>query len=105
MVRPSSRSRAAPLMCYGRHFRGGGHRMPFRHAHWFVLALFPLAALAFWRGYVSVLGTSPIEFHIHGITATAWLVMLALQSWSIHAGHRAFHRTNGLASFALFPLF
>lgn len=79
--------------------------MPFRHAHWFVLALFPLAAIAFWRGYVSVLATSPIEYHLHGISATLWLALLALQSWSIHSGRRQFHRANGLVSFALFPFF
>jgi hypothetical protein len=34
-----------------------------------------------------------------------WLILVAMQSWSIHHGKRAFHRTNGLVSFALFPLF
>jgi len=44
--------------------------MPYRHAHWYLLSLFPLAALAFWFNYLSQLRTVPIEFHIHGITAT-----------------------------------
>jgi hypothetical protein len=79
--------------------------MPFRHAHWWVLATFPLAALAFWPGYLSVLGTSPWSYHLHGITATMWLLLLAIQSWSIRHDRRAFHRTTGLISFALFPLF
>lgn len=79
--------------------------MPFRHAHWWVLGTFPLAALAFWPGYLSTFSTSPWEFHFHGMTASAWLLLLAIQSWSIHHGQRQFHRTNGLASFALFPLF
>ena len=79
--------------------------MPFRHAHWRILSLFPLAALAFWPNYLSVLGSSPPSFHLHGITAVMWLVLLIIQSWSIHHNKRAFHRTNGLVSFALFPLF
>lgn len=79
--------------------------MPFRNAHWWVLATFPLAALAFWPGYISVLGTSPWSYHLHGATASMWLLLLAIQSWSIAGGHRQFHRTNGLVSFALFPLF
>ena len=79
--------------------------MPFRHAHWWVLATFPLAALAFWPGYISVLGTSPWSYHLHGVTASMWLALMAIQSWSIANGHRQFHRTNGLVSFALFPLF
>jgi hypothetical protein len=79
--------------------------MPFKQAHWWVLAVFPLAALAFWPSYVSVLGSSPASYHFHGLSASAWLLLLAIQSWSIAAGHRAFHRTNGLVSFVLFPLF
>lgn len=79
--------------------------MPFRHAHWFVLSLFPLAGLAFWQNYLSVLAASPPSYHLHGVTASLWLLLLSVQSWSIHHGHRAFHRTNGLLSLALFPLF
>lgn len=79
--------------------------MPFRHAHWWILGLFPVAFLAFWPNYLSVISTSPLAYHIHGITASLWLVLLAVQSWSIHHDKRAFHKTNGLVSLALFPLF
>lgn len=79
--------------------------MPFRHAHWWVLLLFPVAALAFWPQYLSALPTSPASYHFHGITASLWLLLLAAQSWTIHHGHRAFHRSTGLVSLALFPLF
>lgn len=79
--------------------------MPFRHAHWWVLLLFPVAALAFWPQYLSTLATSPASYHFHGITASLWLLLLAAQSWSIHNNHRAFHRSTGLVSLALFPLF
>ena len=79
--------------------------MPNRHAHWYLLALFPLAGLAFWRGYLSQLTTSPIEFHAHGVTASLWLVLLVAQSWTIHHDDRALHRTIGLSSLVLFPLF
>jgi hypothetical protein len=79
--------------------------MPYRHAHWWILGLFPLSGVAFWPSYVSSFSTAPASYHFHGITATLWLILLAIQSWSIHHGKRAFHRTNGLVSFALFPLF
>ena len=79
--------------------------MPYRHAHWFVLSLLPLAALAFWPGYLSQLATAGPAFHAHGITATMWLLLLAAQSYSIHHGHRAWHRSVGMASLLLFPLF
>ena len=79
--------------------------MPYRHAHWWILALFPLAGFAFWPGYVSTITSASFEFHAHGITATLWLGLLALQSWSIHNDNMAFHRLSGRSSLALFPLF
>lgn len=79
--------------------------MPYRHAHWWIIALVPLIGLAFWPNYLSVISTSPLSFHLHGITASLWLLLLVIQSWSIHNGRRSFHRTNGLVSLALFPLF
>lgn len=79
--------------------------MPYRHAHWWILGLFPLAGFAFWPNYLSVLSTSPPSYHLHGVTASLWLILLVIQSWSIHHDRRAFHRTNGLVSLALFPLF
>lgn len=79
--------------------------MPYRHAHWYLLALFPLTGLAFWPAYFSKLASAPSAFHVHGLTAALWIVLLAFQSWSIHRRRNALHRTFGLASFALFPLF
>ena len=79
--------------------------MPYRHAHWYLLALFPLAALAFWQGYLSQFATAPPEFHAHGITATLWLALLVAQSWTIQHGQRQTHRTVGKVSLVLFPLF
>ncbi|NYT40546.1 hypothetical protein HZY97_07245 [Sphingomonas sp. R-74633] len=79
--------------------------MPYRHAQWVLLAVFPLAALAFWPGYLSIIGTAPLKMHAHGVTATLWLTLLVVQSWSIHAGRNALHRTLGAASLVLFPLF
>lgn len=79
--------------------------MPYRHAHWWVLALIALTMFAFWSGYLSQLKKAPLEFHLHGITAFLWMVLVALQSWSIHGKHRDLHRDVGLASFGLFPLF
>ncbi|HYC95107.1 MAG TPA: hypothetical protein VEB39_05345 [Sphingomicrobium sp.] len=79
--------------------------MPYRHAHWWILALFPLAGFAFWPSYVSTITSASFEFHAHGITAALWLALLALQSWSIHSGSVPLHRLSGRSSLALFPLF
>ncbi|QIL02915.1 hypothetical protein G7078_09055 [Sphingomonas sinipercae] len=79
--------------------------MPYRHAHWYLLALFPLAGLAFWQSYISQFTTASGEFHAHGLTASSWLILLLFQSWSIQKGTRQLHRTVGTASLVLFPLF
>lgn len=79
--------------------------MPYRHAHWWILGLVPLIALAFWPSYFSTVGSAPLQFHVHGITASLWLALLALQSWSIHHDRMALHRFSGRSSLALFPLF
>jgi hypothetical protein len=79
--------------------------MPYRHAHYYLLLLFPLTALAFWPSYFSQFRASPYAFHVHGITASLWIGLLAVQSWSIHHRRNALHRSLGLASFALFPFF
>jgi hypothetical protein len=64
-----------------------------------------LTVWAFWSGYLSELGEAPLEFHLHGVTAFLWMVLVATQLWTIHTRRHALHRSVGLASFALFPFF
>ena len=79
--------------------------MPFRNLHLIVLALLALTFVAFWPGYFSQLPAGKQAWHVHAAGAMLWTVMVSVQSWSIHNGHRALHRQAGLASFVLFPLF
>lgn len=79
--------------------------MPYRHAHLWLLALFPLIGVAFWPGYLRQFGAAPFALHAHGMTATAWLLLLTAQSWSIHARQAVWHRSAGLATFIILPLF
>ena len=79
--------------------------MPYRHAHWYLVALLALAGLAFWPSYISQFTSAPAEFHAHGITATLWVLLLIAQSWTMHGGKKSLHRKLGLISLILFPLF
>ena len=79
--------------------------MPFRAAHWLILTLLGLTVVAFWPTYFGVFRAAPVEFHVHGMTATLWLLLLGVQSWAIQNRHTVLHRRFGLASIALFPLF
>lgn len=79
--------------------------MPYRHAHWSLLALLAAALWAFWPGYLSKLPESSAAFHLHGLTGFLWMVLLIGQSLTIHSGRNTLHRTLGLSVFALFPVF
>jgi hypothetical protein len=79
--------------------------MPYRHAWLVVLLAFPLIAVAFWPMYLSQLTAAKPSMHLHSGTATVWFVLLALQSWSIHNGQAALHRTAGKLALILFPVF
>ena len=79
--------------------------MPYRHAHWYLAGVLVLAGLAFWPQYLSQLSAAPAQYHLHGITATLWILMLIAQSWTIHHDSRSTHRTMGMMSLVLFPLF
>ncbi|MBJ7440621.1 MAG: hypothetical protein JHD35_16560 [Sphingopyxis sp.] len=54
--------------------------MPLRRAHYLVLAMVLATVVAFWPTYFAVLRTARTELHLHGVTATAWMLLLALQS-------------------------
>jgi hypothetical protein len=62
----------------------------------------PLAAST---NYFSKFAASPYAFHVHGITASLWILLLAFQGWTIHNRRNALHRGAGAASLALFPFF
>ena len=80
--------------------------MPLRYAHWVLLGvLAPLVLIAFWPAYWGDLPHASLAFHIHGLTASAWLLLVAAQSRTIHARRRILHRAMGLAVFVAVPLF
>jgi hypothetical protein len=79
--------------------------MPYRNAHWMVLGLLALTFAAFWPSYFAKLPSGQSDWHVHAAGAVLWVVLVIVQSWSIHNGKRALHRTAGLSFVILFPLF
>jgi len=79
--------------------------MPFRRAHLVLLLLFPLILVAFWPGYFGRMRGAAFALHAHGITATAWIALTTVQAWTMGARRVALHRSAGLATFAVVPLF
>jgi len=79
--------------------------MHFRNAPWALLLLAPFILFAFWPGYFGDLRQASFAFHAHGLTASAWLTLVGLQSVSAQWRDRRWHRLLGRAVFVLVPLF
>ncbi|MEM1173802.1 MAG: hypothetical protein AAGI27_03230 [Pseudomonadota bacterium] len=79
--------------------------LPFPHAHWLVLLFLLMTFAAFMPGYFAVLPTAPWVHHLHGITATLWVVLVATQNWTAHRRKWNWHVRSGIASMALVPVF
>lgn len=79
--------------------------MPYRRAWLFIVALIGATIFAFWRSYFGKLATAPAGFHVHGVTASLWMLLLLAQSWTPHHGRIAIHRLLGRATFVAVPLF
>lgn len=79
--------------------------MPYKRAHWWLLALLPLIVVAFWPNYFGQVRSAPFALHAHGITASVWLVLLTAQAWTASSRRFDSHRTAGLATFVALPLF
>lgn len=82
----------------------GGISMPYRQAHWFVGFVLAVILAGFWASYWSPIRAVPLAFHVHAISACAWLTLLIAQNVIIQRRGNALHKQLGWASFALFPL-
>jgi len=67
---------------------------------WFALIL-AVTFLAFWPSFFSAIVRVDASVIVHGISATAWMVLTVVQAWLIKARRRTFHRALGYGSLAL----
>lgn len=77
--------------------------MPYKHAPYYILAVIAVTILGFWESYFSVIGTTPWQFHAHGVAASLWVLMVLFQSWAVHKEQLPLHRAVGKSSLLLFP--
>lgn len=75
-----------------------------RSAFYFSLALL-VSILGFFPSYFSVFLKTDAVHHFHGLTATAWMLLLIAQAWLIRSRNLSLHRTLGWASLVLAGLF
>ena len=81
-----------------------GGRIPYAKTPHFMAALMLVTVFAFWPSYFGQLSVAPWIHHMHGITGTLWILLIAVQSHTIHAGKRDLHRSLGRVLFVLVPL-
>ncbi|MFL6861938.1 MAG: hypothetical protein ACJ8DZ_02950 [Allosphingosinicella sp.] len=78
--------------------------MPYPRAPYYMLAVIGVIVIGFWPSYFAVAGTSPWQFHAHGMAASLWVLMVTAQSWTAHRKVQLpLHRAVGKASLLLFP--
>lgn len=82
-----------------------GDTMPYRHAHWWVLALAPTILFAFWPNYFSPAARVTPALHAHAAAASLWLLLVFVQGWSAANRRVALHRFAGRGVFVAAPLF
>lgn len=66
-------------------------------AFYFLLALL-IAVAGFWPSYFAQLPQTDAAHHLHGISATAWMLLLIAQAWLQRTRQRVAHRLLGRAS-------
>jgi hypothetical protein len=62
---------------------------------------FLVVMIGFARSYWLAMTDAPFRQHLHGLTATAWFVLLILQPWLVTNGHAARHRLVGMLALLL----
>jgi len=78
--------------------------VPYRYANYWVAMTVVIVIWGFWGSYFNPEKTVPIAFHVHAISALAWLGLLMLQIWSINNQKRDWHKQLGKLSYLMFPI-
>ena len=77
--------------------------MPYRNAPYYVLACIAVIVAGFWPSYFAAKEAVPWQFHAHGVAASIWVLMVLVQSWTVHKEQLPIHRAVGKSSLILFP--
>ena len=77
--------------------------MPYRHAPYYILVVIAVTIAGFWPSFFAPFMTVPWQFHAHGVAASIWVLMVLMQSWTVHKAQLPLHRAVGKSSLILFP--
>src|SRR5687767_3312620 len=77
--------------------------MPYRTAPYYMLIVIAVIITGFWPSYFAASGAVPWQFHAHGIGASMWVLMVLVQTITVHKAQLPLHRAVGKSSLLLFP--
>jgi len=77
--------------------------MNYSKAHYFLIALLAITIVAFWPSYFGILESASVAHHLHGVTGTLWILLIASQNYLAHSGSINLHRKLGKLMFVLVP--
>jgi hypothetical protein len=77
--------------------------MPYKHAPYYIMVVIAVIVAGFWPSYFAPFTDVPWQFHAHGIAASIWVLMVLMQSITIHKEQLPLHRAVGKSSLLLFP--
>jgi hypothetical protein len=76
----------------------------YRYAHWYFLAALAAIIAGFWPSFFQPMGARTAGHNVHGVTATLWIVALAVQSALISRGNVIWHRRVARGAIILVPV-
>lgn len=77
--------------------------MPYRSAPYYILVVIAVTIAGFWPSYFAAPTSVPWQFHAHGIAASLWVLMVLVQTLTVHKAQLPLHRAIGKSSLLLFP--
>lgn len=76
----------------------------YKYAHLYLALGLVVVLLGFSTTYFGRLGDFTLPYHVHGISATLWMILLIVQPYLFQKGRLKTHKYLGWASLVLVPL-
>ena len=76
----------------------------YKYAHIYLALGLVVVLIGFSKTYFNKLGEFPFSYHLHGISATLWMILLIIQPYLIQKSKLKAHRILGWFSLVLVPL-
>ncbi|MEQ9406007.1 MAG: hypothetical protein RIM99_20615 [Cyclobacteriaceae bacterium] len=75
----------------------------YKYAHLYLAAGLLAVIIGFSKTYFNQLGEFALPYHLHGISASLWMILLIVQPWLFQKGKLKAHRMLGWTSLVLVP--